>query len=255
MFEKGEPQFLGREETPKNKEAPRETSFKNPEEAVRELKEKGVRKEDIEATLGLEKRISFLDRKIFPENPADINFALKRKSKDFAGFIIPEKDDDKERSYQIVVKGLARFLEKERNEEVAIFGLDGKCKNEKQYSLEFLIAAHEVRHRVQRDKGIKQFSPEDAKLVKDQLLSNIIKFCEILFKEREKNYRKENKPEEFIRKKLSPKEFDAMVIERFIGNKLNEIPKRLGAGMEIGDLHEFISIIQMAAPEKDKLEK
>ncbi|MDO8558960.1 MAG: hypothetical protein Q7R84_01380 [bacterium] len=217
------------------------------EETEKKLKEAGAEKRDIEAALLLMKQIGFLDRRVFPKNPAAFNFALK--GEDLAGFIIPE-GDGKERSYQIMVSGLAKLMENKKKQDVSIFDSEGRRKSDKQFTPGLSIAAHEIRHRAQRDLQVKQFAPGDAEVVKDDILRSIIKFQEMLFKETEKIYRREKRSEEFIKEKLSPKEFDASVIERFIGNKLNDIPKRLGSGMEIGDLDEFASIIQMSAPEK-----
>ncbi len=198
------------------------------------------------------KQINILDKRIFPENPANFNFVLEKNPHGhFAGFIKPEREE-KERSYQIFTKDLAKFIEDEGDNEVSIFSPDGQLKRERQYYPSFLIAAHEIRHRVQHDRPIRQFSPEDAKLVKDNILRSIIKFQEMVFKEDKKIYRKEKRSEEFIKDKLNPKEFDARVIERLIGNKLNEIPKRLGTAMDVGDLDDFASILQMSAPEKKK---
>lgn len=262
----GEQQFFGKKEAPKEvpwkeevelpkpEKITQETPPKNPEEIQQELQEKGVERENIEAALALMKRMGFLDRKIFPENPAAFNFALKENSSgDFAGFIRPEKDG-KERSYQICVKDLAECFKEEKSKKVPIFGPERQLKLKKyQNEGQFLIsiAAHEVRHRIQHDNFIRKFSPEDTKLVQDPLLRNIIKFYGIEFKEREKIYLKEGKSEEFIKEKLGPKEFDAMVIEKFVANKMHEKIKKLKTKLEPEDYEEIVSMIQIAAPEKE----
>jgi len=249
-----EPQFFKpggvreeEKELPQPEKVPKETLSKSLQEIGQELKEKGVEERNIKMALALMKRIGALDRKIFPENPASFIFALKEDIPgDFAGFVRPEKDE-KERSYQITVKNIAEYIKEEEGKKVPIFGPERQLKFQKYDKEQFLIsvAAHEIRHRVQHDHSIKNFSPEDAKLVDDQLLRYIIEFYEIEFEEREKIYRRENKSEEFIKKKLGPKEFDAMVIEKFVANKLHKKPITTPE-----ELEEIVSMIKIVAPKK-----
>ena|SRR3989338_9478331 len=155
-----------------------------------------------------------------------------------------------------MVKDLAECFKEEKGKKVPIFGPGRHLKLEKyQSDGQFLIsvAAHEVRHRIQHDNLIRKFSPEDAKLIDDPLLRLIIEFYEMEFEEREKIYRREKRPEEFIREKLSPKEFDATVIEKFVANKMNEkfTKKPRPTLLDLKDYEEIVSMIQIAAPEKD----
>jgi len=205
------------------------------------------------------KRIGFLDRKIFPENIAGFNSILNKDPyESVAGLIVPDKDETK-RTYRITTKGLADELEEEKDKKVPIF------RSEKQLSLEpycwneqllFLIAAHEVRHRIQRDKNIEKFSPKDAKLIDDWLLQSIIEFYEIEFKEREKIYQRENKSNEFIKRKFNPAEFDATVIHCLVVNKMQEKFKKMKVPLQLKDYEEIVSMIvsaiQIAGPKKSE---
>ena len=187
--------------------------------------------------------IGFLDRAIFRENPAAFNFGLKENQYGlFVGFIQPRKGE-KERSYQIEVKNLAGIMEKEVNMINPLFTRGGQLQDVRRYLPDLAIAAHEVRHRVQHDRKVRRFSPESAKLVKNKILQSIIKFQEMVFKEDEKIYRRDKKPERFIKDRLGPKEFDAKVIERLISNRLYEISKRENPKIGPADLEEFASMI------------
>lgn len=53
-----------------------------------------------------------------------------------------------------------------------------------------------------------------------------------------------------MKRRLGPKEFDAEVIERFVGNKLNEVYEKQDRKLGPSDLNEIVSIIQMSGPEK-----
>ena len=103
------------------------------------------------------------------------------------------------------------------------------------------IAAHEVRHRVQRDCSLKKFSPESANLVKDEFLKKIIRFNELVFEESRNIYIVENKSKTYIKGRINRAEFDARVIERLVAAKID--------GKNAYSLREeIVSIIKMPAP-------
>jgi hypothetical protein len=202
--------------------------FKSLEQVGKELKEMGVEDKDIEIALKLITRIGVLDRKIFPDNPATFSYALKESpEEEFVGFEIP-KDSEKERFYRIYLRNLARVFNNRKKEEHLPFFKLGEEK--KQIELlrykpeEFLLsaAAHEVRHRVQKDFSLELLSPDNARSIENQLLRSIIEYCELEFKELKKILTREKKSEEYINYRMRPAEFDAKVIEVLVANKTHE---------------------------------
>lgn len=252
-----QPKFEKPSQNFKDEKVPAERGerIQTPYEAKQELERKGVKKENAELASRLMALIGFLDQIIFSDNPAAFDFAFEKgRSENIAGFIRPE-ENKKERSYRIHVDDLSKLVNEEKNKKILHLGPGRRIEREKYYNDgEFFasIAAHEVRHRVQRDQKIKLFSPEDAKSRQSPLLSHIIDFCAEEFKEREKMYRKENKPEGFIKEKLGPKEFDASVIEVLAANKMYEISSQMLGSMGQEHYEKIIPIITMSAPEKNK---
>ena len=202
--------------------------FKNLEQIESELKEMGVEDKDIEIALKLITRIGALDRKIFPDNPVTFSYTLKEPpEKEFVGFEIPEADE-KERFYRIYLKNLARTVNNRIKEELLPFFKLGEEKKQikllKHKPEEFLlsVAAHEVRHRVQKDFSLEPLSPDSARSIENQLLKSIIEYRELEFEEIKKILIREKKSEEYISYRMRPDEFDAKVIELFVANKIHE---------------------------------
>lgn len=208
----------------------------------RELRDKGMERKDIEKALRLMLKIETFDRAIFPDSPAPFELIAKKNPKgDFAGYY--PRTEKQEEHYGIYVKGLLEALWHEKRV-IRLFVLKrGKPDLSKAVSLTWgqlltAVSAHEVRHRLQYEGSVRKFSKEDAGLVDDRLLRAVIKFCQIEFEEREKIYIRDNEPVKYIKEKLSSREFDASIVERFIASKIHQ-----GAGFE-----EVVLAIKLSAP-------
>ena len=219
-------------------------------EIGKDLKEKGAKKEDIKMALAIMVYLSSLDSLVFPENPAIINFSIRRHRFGYPVGHHPAKND--EARYNIYLDGVARFLREEKKERgLWIPNLNKGSRNRSKLlrptweELLVPMAAHEVRHRVQCDCSCGQFSPKNTSLVKDRLLRAIVTFEGYVFEENKKTWTQENKPRAYIQERMEPKEFDASVIERLIAAKIH--------GKNAYSLREeIVSIIKMSAPKRPK---
>ena len=181
-----------------------------------------------EIVLKLIPRIGALDRKIFPDNPATFDYVLKEPpEKEFVGFEIPEANE-KERYYRIYLKNLAKtFNDVKKEERLPFFQIRGRGGAMKLLNYEpeeFLLstAAHEIRHRVQKDVSAELLSSDSARSVENPLLKAIIEYCELEFEERKRILTREGKSQEYINHIMRPEEFDARVIEILAANKIHE---------------------------------
>ena len=212
-------------------------------ELKKELKEKGAKKEDIKVALRMLVCLAGLDRLVFPENPATVNFSIgKYRLGFFTAHRLPSEQT--EARYNIYINGLAKSLREEKKEGLWILNVSKNQFRPMRPTWEELlvhIAAHEVRHRVQRDCSLKKFSPKSANLVKDELLKSTIKFNELVFEESRNIYIGENRSKAYIKGRINRKEFDARVIERLIAAKIHR--------KNIKDLlEEIVSVIKLQAP-------
>lgn len=229
------------------------SSLKNFRDIRKKLREKGMKEEDIEKALELEVRIGILDREVFPENPAPLELIADRGVKNNLAMYIPYVPRTKQECYVIFVKILSENLRLLKREiKLITYNRAGKIpefSRAPSYTWEELLlslAAHEVRHRIQYNLSIRQFSPQDAPLVDDRLLKHIIMLNEAEFRQRKKIYRsKENRSEGYIREKLSAEEFDASVVGMLVAHKVHR--KDFSEAFE-----EIVSIIKMQAPKKPK---
>ena len=212
-------------------------------ELKKELKEKGAKKEDIKMALRALICLEGIDRLVFPENPATINFSIgKYRLGFFAAHRLPSEQT--EARYNIYINGLAKSLREEKKEGLWIPNVSKNQFRPMRPTWEELlvyVAAHEVRHRVQHDCSLKRFSPKSANLVKDELLKSTIKFNELVFKESKNVYIKDNRSKAYIKGRINRKEFDAIAIERLIAAKIHR--KNIKNLLE-----EIVSTIKMQAP-------
>tara|TARA_B100001971_G_C18215420_1_gene553486 strand:+ start:238 stop:957 length:720 start_codon:yes stop_codon:yes gene_type:complete len=222
------------------------SSFKDIKKIRKELKEEGFDKDDIEIVLKLTKRISYLDKRIFPDNPAEFCFVRKNPEEFFAGFIKPRKNS-KKRTYNIYIIGLAKMLRKEKSIGWVLIREQKTRWRSRiiKYTWEVLllsIAAHEVRHRIQHDLSIKKLSPNDTDLVDDKFLGAIISFNETYFSEC-----RIGKSVKYINERLNPKEFDAKVIGRLVQHKVHK--NSLKSSQDWSRLlKDIVSVLKIQAP-------
>lgn len=192
------------------------------QEIRKNLKSKGAKKEDIKMALVMLMRLEVLDKMVFPENPATINFSIRKHP---YGYPVAHRlpDEYTEARYNIYLDGLADFLREEKRKECLWIPKRPRSLLLKPTWEELLVPmmAHEVRHRAQCDCSLKKFSPRNSSLVKDDLLRSIVEFNELEVEERYKIYVRENKSKTFIRDRINRKEFDASVIEDLVAIKIH----------------------------------
>ncbi len=182
--------------------------------------------------------LGMLDRMIFREKPAVINFSLK-----FREFQVAHHPDNSEVRYTICLDGLADSMKKEK--EKGCLWIPGNRRRRRLRKptwneLIIPIAAHEVRHRVQTDRSVKQFSSESSEMIEDDLLRSIVEYNGLVFQEEYAIYFRENRSEDFIGKRLSLKEFDAKVAEQLVANMIHR--------KDAYSFKEIASAIQLQAP-------
>lgn len=209
----------------------------------KELKEKGAKTEDIRVALAMLVCLEALDRLVFPENPATINFSIRKHR--FGYPIVYHPNKDTETRYSIYLDGIAGFFQEEKKGGGLYIPMGSKNQFRpiKPTLKELLvhIAAHEVRHRVQHDCFLKKFSPRSANLIRDGLLKLIIEFEGLVFEESRKIYIRENRSKAYIKDRTNRKEFDASVIERLVAKMIHR--KNAYSLRE-----EIVSVIKMQAP-------
>ena len=209
------------------------------------LKEKGVEEENIKMGLAIMMRLEVLDGMVFPENPATIKLVVKRHRFGFLAAHIYPNQKTNER-YSIYLDGLASSLKEEKG--VGSSFVVGDAGSHARYlkptweELLMSIAVHEVRHRFQYDYPLKKFSPKSANLTEEEPLKSIIKFNELSFRKKRKNYLGENRSKTFIKDRTNGEEFDARVIELLAVNIIHE--RKNSDNL----LEEIASVIRLQAP-------
>ena len=205
-------------------------SLQSWEETKKELEKRGIEKENIKIAFEIAERIKTLDRIIFPEKPRPFCFVLKESHPGQSATYGPDKADDEERSYSIILENLSKNLIEEK---MVVRG--------RKYTWEELLmalAAHEVRHRLQFNSSIRRFSPEAANSVDDRFLRDVIRLVGLEFNRKRQILNERGATKEYIEHVLDPLEFDAEVIEKTVAHKVHEK----------APLDEIISTIQMQSP-------
>jgi len=208
-------------------------------EIRRDLKKKGASREDIEIALELMVRISSLDELVFSKDESCL-ITLVPTRKHVYGFpaAYSRANGDEEETYLIFVNGIADFLKKEKSQKKMVITKE-KGRNRLKLvpptwdGLLVPMAAHEVRHRVQRKLKVKKFSPKAKPF--DEVLKWTIEFYTIEFEERKKIYIEEGKSQRYIKDRINPREFDASVIESFVASRIR--------GRNAGKMKEEIASI------------
>lgn len=187
------------------------------EEIKKELKRRGVRKENIKIALELKKQLELLDGMVFPDNPRPFCFVLKSSHPGQCAAYGPNNTNDEERFYSIIIEDLSKNFKEGK------LGLTA-------------VAAHEVRHRLQLNFSFKLFSPEVADMVDDQFRSAIA-IMEAEFNKKRQILINRGEAQEYIEHVLDPQEFDAEVVEKIVTLESKKVP-----------LIKIVSIIKTTAP-------
>ncbi|MFC1751661.1 hypothetical protein ACFLY5_00760 [Patescibacteria group bacterium] len=200
----------------------------NTEEIYETCKKRGVSEEDTDIAIEIMACIASLDDKIINrEKERELSFCFgKTLGKEAAGYFPKEKG--KKEGYGVFPKNM-----KHRPSPKAIISFDeqGNLDNpentpKETRDLHILgLAVHEIRHRVQKTEDFSQFTPADTSKYKDEPFSSYIRFMSYKFEAFSesivKKYRKDGKPEEYIKDRTSNKEFDAQLIEELAKSKLH----------------------------------
>jgi len=179
-----------------------------------------VSKTDIDTANTLASVISKLDQAVFPENPIN-QVEIYPESNNLEAYYC--KDDTQ---YGVFAKGLANKIKYRTSSD------QGLVKPGAELSIEdacLMIAAHEIRHRLQYKENIIQFSMSYAKkgpkkwyskkTEKYFLLAFILNFCYSYFADLKQDLQDKEYSQSLIKIATSTEEFDAMVIEYYVINE------------------------------------
>jgi len=196
----------------------------------KQLIEHGMESDDINSAFELMACITGINKIIFDENEIPLTF-VPEESYTVAGYCSLSKNPNE--SYQVFVKNCGKILE-----DRAGILLD-EVGNQQNFSLtqkEILlrVAIHEVRHRLQYQKGFKFLSVENISDERNVLLKGYMNYFKNSLEIAKKLYRKKGETEEMIKEKINSLEFDSEVIANFA---INEIRKGIS-------LEDLIKIIQ-----------
>ena len=208
------------------------------------LASKGIRKRGIDTALALKRSIGKLDKKIFPRAPASIQVSHREsKGRYFATYRSIPSD-----LYTIFAANLdAKFGEEgEEKEGILLFvekdGILELADDTRDVSLESVIAsmaAHEVRHRVQKHLKPGLFEPALVREFNLDLLANVRFVAGLLFREMKERYMREKQNKGYIKARINRIEFDATVVQIMAlqifhrSHSLEELVPLLYAGVSV----------------------
>jgi len=184
----------------------------------RELTNRGRTKEEIKIAIKLAYCIAFFDSLLF-EKPIVIVFSSNCNKDElfcfFASYYHPSMDGCDNEEYTVYVERLLERI-KENKRKFVSFDENGKPFLTAITLTEAIIrmAIHEVRHRLQHNDRVKIFY-RDKKYRNP--IGNFVKFTNLVYK-----YEAKNKPQEYIKERLSNNEFDANVIDSYFSYKLHK---------------------------------
>jgi len=225
------------------------SSLKNIKAIKKEFRGLGFVEEDIKIATDLMKWIGAIDKKVFPNNPAEFIFGTKKHKWDFfAAFIDPEKNSNK-RQYKIYTRGLADLLKDEKKAKKALLkrkhsGYKSILISHTWQELFLGIAVHEVRHRIQHDLKIKMFSAKDIDRSDTSLLGNILCLNKLIFETKKEIHIEEKRSKRYIQNRQKQVEFDASFIQKLVIQKIH--------GKNVYSLSDqIVKIIKIQAPSKN----
>lgn len=174
------------------------------------LRESGAKETDINTALALKKKIEKLDRIVFPGNHCWVHVSHRS----------PENEDGDGLAccslgpfdfYRVFVPNLAKSV-KEHGNIISVF-MGG---NKKVFTFDTIlvsIAAHEVRHRVQKRSKPRFFKVKSAKKFDTDVIANIRYLAKILFDEEMSRCRREGRNNDYVQTVAGPSEVDAKIVE------------------------------------------
>jgi hypothetical protein len=184
------------------------------------LKESGAKDEDINTALALKEKIEEVDKLVFPDNPcwvrishrpsvdtegyegalACCNFGLV----DFYTIFAPDLDE----AVKEIRDNTVVFVENSNN------GFDPMRPNEKLpiEAVMVAIAAHEIRHRIQKREKPLLFKPMSAKKFGSDIVANVRYMTKLIFNDRKEQYRSQGKSRNHSRIMTNSREVDANVV-------------------------------------------
>lgn len=180
-----------------------------------ELIRMGVNKSEINTILRLRNLIIFFDDRVFSMHIPIRLISGTTNRTDVACY--GPKTKKQEEHYGIFIPNIKKFMRAERRNRNIIDFLTRNssyddCPHPLNDEILIRVAAHEVRHRLQKH-SIRKFKRMHVHSVKHPFLRKVIRWVHLLFVEDAKIYREEGKSKKFIRHKINPLEFDAKVIE------------------------------------------
>jgi hypothetical protein len=200
---------------------------------AKDLRSHGVTKEDIKALKILEHILIDLDLTVFGDKRIRrLNFCTKPKIRKIAMYC---HGGTSANYYSIAVVGLAKEIQNMMLGR-CIFVSKGRRWKTKRTSATTVsienvclrIAAHEVRHRMQFEGKVAQFSKSYAikaqkkwaakKVNRKSLFARVLNFCRHYFDIKTEDLQKAKRTKKFIAKETSRIEFDAVFIEYFVAN-------------------------------------
>ncbi len=195
----------------------------------RELKDKGRTEEDIETALHLMACIVTLDLGLFPQKDRVLSLDFVARKHKF-GRIADYRSKGKcqEEGYTVFAEDISRNI---NNPVWKVLRVDSAGRILDDYadapmaSFEARmigIAAHEVRHRLQRHRRVRMFSPRDIDACGDEFLRTFIEFASKELERDKQLYLEEKKSGAFIRSMTRPCELDARIIEELVVSKIHD---------------------------------
>jgi len=210
-------------------------------ETIEILRRRGVSGEDIKTADTLYKCIAYLDQKIFPGNHIHVVIHPRKGWRPCMRGIIADYrytrgDDKKPAVYDIYAVGLTeRVMHFSQRHTISINkNKKRRLKGDKVVEptiieICFMLAAHEVRHRVQRELMVRQFSAYYAKKFYKRWYSRKMTYNSVLagslyglvlyFRYRKRELRGRKKSKKYIAKAMSRLEFDAAAVSCFLMNR------------------------------------
>ena len=180
------------------------------------LKERGLNKTDIETGINIMACIVFFDKLLFPkERIENFQFCYLKVKGSFAAYCHSDSGFCSKEIYQVRVKDLKDNLS-EYNQPVISFKRDGipdyrLCKEYPKANCKekiLSIAAHEVRHRVQKKMNVLLF--EKDKTYANRRIDGYVFYCKGSFENGHEQ------PYSDCSEKILKEEFDARVIDHMV---------------------------------------
>ena len=205
-------------------------NWANREDFERELEQSGLEKEDIALATKFMMCLATVNQLVFQDRAELIFSTNKEKSENFVQYLPEKKEIDQDESYWINVKFFGQTIREIVGENRTVF-LDEAghlIKSEEEappVSLEELllgIAVHEVRHRLQKKKGIKLIGPSSKVFFEgNQIDDEFINLQSSFISGQKKKLKSRGDVKEgLLERKTGSEELDAVIIEKIAVSRL-----------------------------------